>query len=88
MSSGGKSGRGNKNSRLGVEKMNTGSSTSHKDTNDSHRSDPPTDKDKESLPHKIPPTAEQLRLAQMIGNTKSEPDKVLQEKLNQVCIIF
>lgn len=45
-----------------------------------------TEKDKggEVVPHKIAPTAEQLRIAQMIDNTRTEPEKQLQEKMNQV----
>lgn len=42
------------------------------------------------VPHKIAPTAEQLRIAQMIdtGNAHSESELVLQEKLQQVGSIY
>lgn len=43
------------------------------------------EKTKENQPHKIAPTAEQLRIAQMIDNN-THPEKVLQEKINQVII--
>ncbi|KAK7074398.1 hypothetical protein SK128_008882 [Halocaridina rubra] len=90
MSSGGRGSRGNKGPRAGG---GTGGGSDRNTSVSQQQTQPPqkiqtTDKDKgseasEAITHKIAPTAEQLRIAQMIDNI-TEPEKMLQEKINQV----
>lgn len=81
MSSGGK-GRSNKGPKGGTDRSTGGGTSTH--THQTKSDHNHNEKDKEPNPHKIAPTAEQLRIAQMIDNT--HPEKVLQEKINQVSI--
>lgn len=90
MSSGGRGSRGNKGPRTGgSERTNTATQQHQQQTPplqpqkmDSQSSE--KDKGGEAVPHKIAPTAEQLRIAQMIDNARTEPEKMLQEKISQV----
>ncbi|XP_071537289.1 uncharacterized protein lig isoform X5 [Panulirus ornatus] len=89
MSSGGRGSRGNKGPRTsGSDRNNTATQQQQpqQPVQQQKMDSQPTDKDKggEAVPHKIAPTAEQLRIAQMIDNTRTEPEKLLQEKINQV----
>lgn len=82
MSPGGK-GRSNKGSKANTDRSggSGGGATNNHQTNKSDHNH--NEREKDTLPHKIAPTAEQLRIAQMIDNTHSE--KVLHEKISQVC---
>ena len=94
MSSGGRGSRGNKGSRIsGGERSSDSNTATQKQQQqmtpplqpqkmDSQTSD--KCKGGDAVPHKIAPTAEQLRIAQMIDNSRTEPEKLLQEKINQV----
>lgn len=98
MSSGGRGSRGNKGSRIsGGDRSGGGggNSTTTQQQQQQQQTTPlqpqkmdgqTTDKSKggDAVPHKIAPTAEQLRIAQMIDNTRTEPEKLLQEKIHQV----
>lgn len=89
MSSGGRGSRGNKGPRAsGGDRNNTATQQQQQQqpVQQQKMDNQPIDKDKggEAVPHKIAPTAEQLRIAQMIDNTRTEPEKLLQEKMNQV----
>lgn len=79
MSSGGRGSRGNKGPRAGGgDRTNTLTQQQTQQT-DNKPGDGPSEPT-----HKIAPTAEQLRIAQMIDNMRTEPEKLLQEKMNQV----
>lgn len=89
MSSGGRGSRGNKGPRAGGGDRNTTAAPQQQQPQpvqqqklDSQAID--KDKSGEAVPHKIAPTAEQLRIAQMIDSMRTEPEKKLQEKMNQV----
>lgn len=96
MSSGGRGSRGNKSSRIsGGDRSGGGGNNTTTQQQQQQQTTPlqpqkmdsqRTDKSKggDVVPHKIAPTAEQLRIAQMIDNTRTEPEKLLQEKINQV----
>ncbi|KAG0714878.1 Ubiquitin-associated protein 2 [Chionoecetes opilio] len=94
MSSGGRGSRGTKGSRIsGGERSSDTNATTQKQQQQQTTPLQPqkmdsqmTDKSKggDVVPHKIAPTAEQLRIAQMIDNSRTEPEKLLQEKINQV----
>ncbi|KAK8736796.1 hypothetical protein OTU49_004648, partial [Cherax quadricarinatus] len=89
MSSGGRGSRGNKGPRAGGgDRNNTATQQvqQQQPVQQQKMDSQATDKDKggEAVPHKIAPTAEQLRIAQMIDYTRTEPEKLLQEKINQV----
>lgn len=91
MSSGGRGSRGNKGPRAGGGDRNntaTPQVQQPQPVQQQKMDSQATDKDKggEAIPHKIAPTAEQLRIAQMIDNTRTEPEKLLQEKINQVSL--
>lgn len=92
MSSGGRGSRGNKGSRISGGERSSDSNTATQKQQQTTPLQPQkmdsqtTDKSKggDAVPHKIAPTAEQLRIAQMIDNSRTEPEKLLQEKINQV----
>lgn len=95
MSSGGRGSRGNKGSRISGGERSSDSNTATQKQQQQQQTTPlqpqkmdsqTTDKSKggDAVPHKIAPTAEQLRIAQMIDNSRTEPEKLLQEKINQV----
>lgn len=90
MSSGGRGSRGSKGPRPGGSGSISTATQQHQQQTtplqpqktDSQTSD--KDKGGDVVPHKIAPTAEQLRIAQMIDKARTEPEKMLQEKINQV----
>ncbi|XP_069980431.1 protein lingerer isoform X7 [Penaeus vannamei] len=89
MSSGGRGSRGNKGPKAGGGDRNTTAATQQQQSQpvqEQKLDSQAIDKDKggEAVPHKIAPTAEQLRIAQMIDSMRTEPEKKLQEKMNQV----
>ena len=95
MSSGGRGSRGNKGSRISGGERSSDNNTATQKQQQQQQTTPlqpqkmdsqTTDKSKggDAVPHKIAPTAEQLRIAQMIDNSRTEPEKLLQEKINQV----